>query len=252
MKAHPGLAASWCLLGALAVLAPALRAQEFPLQDAKPLLVARSAWAELPSLYDPDTNSQPAPTKAPHSLDLGPMGSWKPADILPFLGGGLLGLVIHESGHVSMGYALNAHPSTQRVSGSGVSFFAIRYGRDLSPREAYACSSAGFWFQYASSEWVLKEHPHLWTDDAPVAKGVFAFHLITSFVYAYAALSHNGPTARDTLGMAEALGIHERWIGVAVLVPAVLDLYRSFYPEARWAATTSRGFKLGFVLAVAK
>jgi hypothetical protein len=138
------------------------------------------------------------------------------------------------------------------VHGGGASFFAIRYGRELTPREAYTVSSAGFLFQYASSEWVLKEHPHLWTDDAPIAKGVFSFHLITSFVYAYGALFNSGPTARDTRGMAQALGINERWVGVAVLVPALLDLYRSIHPEAKWAVYSSRSVKVGFVLGIAK
>ena len=97
---------------------------------------------------------------------------------------------------------------------------------------------------------MLKEHPHLWQEDAPIAKGVFAFHIITSLVYAYGALSGNGPTARDTLGMADNLGIQERWIGLAILAPALLDLYRSVHPEANWAVYTSRTLKVGFVVGV--
>jgi hypothetical protein len=211
-------------------------------------------WTEVPSLSNPEKtaapNSEPFPIKT--GLSLGPFGVWKDSDVFPFLVGGLFGLTIHESGHLAMGYALNAHPSTQSVHGGGASFFAINYGRDLTPRESYMCSSGGFLFQYASSEWVLAKHPNLWKEDAPIAKGVFAFHIITSFVYAYGALAKTGPEARDTLGMANALGINERWLGLAVLAPAVLDLYRSFHPEAKWATYTSRSVKLGFVLAIAK
>jgi hypothetical protein len=188
----------------------------------------------------------------PHALNLKPFGTWRGSDIPPFLGGALLGLVIHESGHFSAAYALNADPSVHGVSGGGVSFFAVRYGRPLSPHDAYVVSTAGFLFQFASSEWVLAKHPDLWNEDAPIAKGVFAFHVVTSFVYAYGALLDTGPTARDTIGMASHLGISERWVGVAILVPALLDLYRSVHPEADWATYTSRSIKVGFVLTLTK
>jgi hypothetical protein len=203
------------------------------------------ALPALPGLALPEEPKKPG-------LDLGPIGVWKSSDIWPFLGGALLGLGIHESGHLISGYAIGAHPSTQRVSGGGASFIAITYDRTMSPRERYGVSSAGFVFQYAASEWVLEKHPHLWTDDAPVSKGVFAFHIVTSLIYAYGAICDKGPTARDTLAMAQSLGIHEKWVGVAVLLPALLDVYRSIYPEAKWACYTSRSVKLGFVLALAK
>ena len=35
-----------------------------------------------------------------------------------------------------------------------------------------------------------------------------------------------------------------------VLVPALLDAYRYFNPDARWAAWASRGAKMGSVLLV--
>jgi len=221
-------------------------------QGTAALLVASCLGAqELPVPMGLTPETSPSPT-AKHVLNLEPFGTWKPSDILPFLGGAVLGLAIHESGHMAMGYALNAHPSTQHVSGGGVSFFAIRYDRPLSQSEAYAVSTGGFLAQFASSEWVLASHPHLWTEDAPVAKGVFAFHLATSFVYAYGALAGKGPTARDTLGMSKSLGVQERWVGMAILVPALLDTYRSLHPESRWAATTSRTFKVGFAVGLTR
>ena len=83
-------------------------------------------------------------------------------------------------------------------------------------------------------------------------KGAFAFHLATSLVYAYAALAKSGPPERDTLGMARGLGIHERWVGLAILLPAALDAYRSFHPDAPWATWTSRGLKVSFVFALTR
>jgi hypothetical protein len=81
---------------------------------------------------------------------------------------------------------------------------------------------------------------------------LLTFHVITSLVYAGAAFGNTGPVERDTRGMAESLGIKERWVGVLILAPAVLDTYRYFHPDARWAAWSSRGVKMGSVALVLK
>ena len=52
--------------------------------------------------------------------------------------------------------------------------------------------------------------------------------------------------------MADAIGVDEPWIGMLILAPAVLDAYRYFHPDARWAAWASRGVKIGSVLLVLK
>jgi hypothetical protein len=76
---------------------------------------------------------------------------------------------------------------------------------------------------------------------------MLTFHVATSLVYAGAAFGKTGPIERDTRGMASSRRISERWIGVMVLAPALLDAYRYFNPDARWASWASRSAKLGSV-----
>jgi hypothetical protein len=52
--------------------------------------------------------------------------------------------------------------------------------------------------------------------------------------------------------MAASSRVDERWIGVMLLAPAVLDAWRYFHPNAKWAAWTSRGAKVGMVVLVAR
>ena len=52
--------------------------------------------------------------------------------------------------------------------------------------------------------------------------------------------------------MAAASRIDERWIGALVLAPAILDAWRYYHPDAKWAAWTSRGVKIGMVLMVVR
>lgn len=173
-------------------------------------------------------------------------------DVPPFLGGALVGLVIHESGHYLMDVALGTDPYVKRTDSAGIPFFAVTYRKEVTPRQEYAIAAAGFWMQHAMAEAILNKYPRVW-DDAPTSvKGAFAFHLVTSLIYGYAALAKSGPPERDTLGMARGLGINERWVGAAVLLPAALDLYRSFHPDAPWAKWSSRGVKIGFAFALTK
>jgi hypothetical protein len=61
-----------------------------------------------------------------------------------------------------------------------------------------------------------------------------------------------GPPERDTRGMSRSIGVNEGAIGVIVMAPAVLDGYRYFNPEARWAKWASRLVKAGSVVLVVK
>ena len=106
--------------------------------------------------------------------------------------------------------------------------------------------------QHAENEWLLSRRPDLRLERAPLAKGVFAFNVITSMAYAGAAFAKTGPVERDTRGMAASLRIDERWIGALVLAPAVLDAWRYRHPDAKWAAWTSRGVKIGMVVMVVR
>ena len=166
--------------------------------------------------------------------------------------GGAAGLGLHEAGHLVANWAFEEKVKVKKVDYKGIPFFALSHAPDLSPRREYVVSSAGFWTQYLYSEQILTHHPNLRHEESPFRKGMLTFHVVTSFVYAGAALGKTGPVERDTRGMAASRRIDERWIGMLVLVPAVLDMYRYFNPDARWAAWTSRGVKMGSVALVVK
>jgi hypothetical protein len=102
-------------------------------------------------------------------------------------------------------------------------FLAIAHRSDLSPRREFTITSAGFWAQEATNEWLLTRRPSLRSRRAPVAKGA---------------------------SLADSIRVDERAIGAIVLAPALLDAYRYFKPEARWAKWGSRAAKAGSVLLV--
>ena len=165
-----------------------------------------------------------------------------------FLAGGALALVIHESGHVVFGELFGTQVGVRKVHFGPMPFFAITYRGDLSRRRQFVVSSAGFWMQRATSEAILSLRPQLRQEQRPLLKGMLAFDVISSVAYAGAAFAKAGPVERDTRAMAAALRVDERWVGLLVLAPAVLDAWRYFHPEARWACWTSRGIKIGAVL----
>ena len=166
--------------------------------------------------------------------------------------GGAAGLVLHESGHLVADWAFEEKVVVKKVDYKGIPFFALSHAHDLSPRREYVVSSAGFWSQYLYSEQILTHHPNLKNEQSPFRKGVLTFHVVTSLMYSGAAFGKTGPVERDTRGMAESIKINERWLGVLILAPALLDSYRYFHPDARWAAWTSRGVKMGSVALVLK
>jgi hypothetical protein len=171
--------------------------------------------------------------------------------ILEFLGGAGVGLGLHESGHVVTSAIFDADPGIKTIHFGPIPFFAITHAPQ-SPKREFVISSAGFWMQHASSEWILTARPDLKSQPAPFLKGLLAFDLLNSIGYAGVAFAQAGPEERDTLGMAHATGIDEPWIGAMILVPAVLDGWRYFAPEARWAKWSSRVAKVALVLLVVK
>ncbi len=166
--------------------------------------------------------------------------------------GGAAGLGLHEAGHLVANWAFEEKVVVKKVNYKGIPFFALAHAPDLSPRREYVVSSAGFWTQYLYSEQILTHHPNLKDEKSPFRKGMLTFHVVTSLVYAGAALGRTGPIERDTRGMASSRRIDERWIGVMVLAPAILDVYRYFNADARWATWASRGVKMGSVALVLK
>jgi hypothetical protein len=171
---------------------------------------------------------------------------------LKFLGGGALGLAAHESGHLLFDGLFGADPGLKKVSFHGIPFFAITHDAGLSPRKEFIIDSAGFWVQEATNEIILSRRPNLRRESAPVLKGLVAFNVIASVSYAGAAFARTGPLERDTRGMAEALRWKEPYVGLLILIPAILDAVRYYDPGARWAVWGSRAAKIGGVVLIAR
>lgn len=172
-------------------------------------------------------------------------------DAARFLVGAALGLAAHEAGHVISGAIFGADPGVKPISYGRVPFFAITHDT-VSPAREYTIAASGFFVQHATSEWVLSRRPGLRGEHAPYAKGMLAFNVLTSTVYATAAFGRLGPPERDTLAMAEALDVGEPLVGAMILAPAVVDTWRYFKPESKWAPWVSRALKVGAVLVVVR
>ena len=185
-----------------------------------------------------------APARAQQESTIGKVGK--------VLLGGAAGLGVHEAGHLVADWAFEEKVVVKKVDFKGIPFFALSHAPDLSPRREYVASSAGFWAQYLYSEQILTHHPNLRREQSPFRKGMLTFHIVTSLMYAGAAFGKTGPVERDTRGMAFSRRIDERWVGVMVLAPAILDAFRFFNPDARWAAWASRGGKMASVALVLK
>lgn len=170
-----------------------------------------------------------------------------PKQITLTAAGVITALAVHESGHVLAGILLNAHPRTKAIDYAGIPFFSIHH-EHTTPRKEYVIASAGFWMQHAGSEWLLTKRPQLRHEHAPFLKGVLAFNIALSAMYAGAAVLHAGPPERDPRSMAVSLG-RDGWpegtIGAVVIAPALLDTFRYFNPDSKWAAWTSRALKVG-------
>jgi len=169
-------------------------------------------------------------------------------DVVEFLTGGGAAFVTHEGGHLLFDAIFDAKPFVESVRFGPFPFFAVSHQR-VSPREEFVISSAGFWTQEATAEWLLTRRPDLRHEHAPFAKGALAFDVLTSLGYGAVAMFEAGPAERDTRGMS-LVGIDERAIGAVVIAPALLDAYRYVRPESRWAPWASRALKLGSVLLV--
>ena len=168
----------------------------------------------------------------------------KTAQWLQFVGGAAVGFGAHESGHVFFDVVFDASPGVKRIDFAGIPFFAVTHDA-VSPREEFTISSAGFWVQHATSEWLLTSHPHLKDERAPFLKGWLAWNVAASGVYSVAAFGRFGPLERDTRGMATSLDVPEPWIGALIAAPAALDTWRYLHPESRWARWASRVTKVG-------
>jgi hypothetical protein len=165
-------------------------------------------------------------------------------DVARFFAGAAVGLGLHESAHLIADEAFGANPGVRKVSAGFIPFFAITH-EPVTPVKEFTISSAGFWAQHLGSEVLLSRQPHLHDQHSPMLKGLLAFNVVTSVMYAGAAFARHGPLERDTRGMAVSASVDEPWIGVSVLVPAVLDTARYYRPDSRLLRWASRAAKVG-------
>lgn len=172
-------------------------------------------------------------------------------DVARFFAGAALGLGFHESAHLIADEAFRANPGVRKVSAGFFPFFAITH-EPVSPTEEFVISSAGFWAQHIGSELSLSRHPHLREEHAPVLKGLLVFNVVTSAIYSGAAFTRHGPVERDTRGIALSAAIDERWVGVTILAPAVLDAARYYRPNSRILRWASRAAKVSGTLLIFK
>jgi len=168
-----------------------------------------------------------------------------------FLAGGGVAFLAHESAHLFFDVLFDTTPVVKSVHFGPIPFFAVSHV-SATPAQEFIISSAGFWTQEATDEWLLSRRPDIRREHAPFAKGVLAFNVLTSIGYGTVAMFEAGPAERDTRGMAVASGIDERVIGAIVMAPAILDAYRYVRPASRWAPWTSRALKIGSVLLALK
>ncbi len=235
-----------------AALAAVLVILAFPLQcrsmevnlaiGAVPVLnFSRDAADEKPQ----PAAAAPAEPSAPQR----PMGMWA-GDPPKFFQGAFVALLGHESGHLITNAAIGTDLYLKGVHYGPVPFFTIEPGRRLDRHEHYITASAGFNGQHLMNEWLLTTHPNLRRENDPFLKGIATFNFWLTMGYAATAFAGTGPVERDTKGMADSLGWNERWVGVMILVPTMLDRYRYDHPEAKWAKTASRLSKL-FIIGLA-
>ena len=159
-----------------------------------------------------------------------------------------LGLGIHEGGHLLANWAFRSDVYVKKVHGGGIPFFAIAHRGVLPEWQEQVVSSVGFWTQFAAAEHILTRTPEIRSQQAQVRKGQLAFHIGLSVLYGAAGLGQLGPPERDTRGIARGIGVNERWVGVAVLAPGVLDAYRYYRGSSRWARWGSRAAKMALLL----
>ena len=171
-------------------------------------------------------------------------------EVISFLVGAGVGLAAHEGGHLLFNVLFDADPGVKKIAFGPFPFFAITHRPDVSRRREFVISSAGIWVQNATNEWLLTKRPRLREERAPFAKGLLTFNLLLSAGYSGIAFAGAGPAERDTRSMATSGRMHERWVGVMILAPAVLDAVRYFNPDAGWARWSARGAKAAAALMV--
>ena len=125
-------------------------------------------------------------------------------------------------------------------------FFAIQPCCNLTRQEQYAVASAGFMVQYVNSELIFWISPRIRSQRHAFLKGVLALDIGLSIGYAISSFLPDGiaPQQSDTGTMARALGVPQWQVGLMILTPALVDIYRYLVPTSVWAPWVSVQTKL--------
>src|SRR5205807_391240 len=109
-------------------------------------------------------------------------------DTVKFLTGAGAALVLHEGGHLTFDVIFDAQPRLEGVQFGPFPFVAVTHRSGLSPRREFTISSAGFWVQEGTDEWLL--NPDRCgsglraCEGAWFSKGMLAFNVLNSVGYA--------------------------------------------------------------------
>jgi hypothetical protein len=166
------------------------------------------------------------------------------ADYAWLVAGGATSFVGHELGHVATDLMLGKKFDFVETHLGPIPFFAIQPCCDLTPRELYVIASAGFNVQNVSSELILLISPRIRSRRHAFLKGVLIFDVALSLGYAITGFAGIGPPQSDVNSMARALGIQPWEVGIFLLIPAVMDVYRYLAPSSTWAPWVSVQGKL--------
>lgn len=166
-------------------------------------------------------------------------------DWLLLLAGAATGLVAHESGHLTLDFALQTHPTLEPVHLGPLPFFAIQPNDVDGDRELYAITMMGFLSEALSTEAIFARHPDLVHHHRPFLEGMLAFHVVLDVSYAITGIANVGPSQSDVNSMARASGIPRWGISTMLLVPVAFDLLRYIRPDTRrWSMWVGMGSRL--------
>jgi hypothetical protein len=166
------------------------------------------------------------------------------ADYAWFLLGAATSFVGHELGHVVTDVMLDKKVNFVETHLGPIPFFAIQPCCNLARRELYVIASAGFNVQNVNSELILLISPRLRSRRHAFLKGVLMFDVVLSLGYAITGFAGVGPSQSDVNSMARALEVPPWQVGIFLVVPAVMDLYRYLVPSSTWAPWVSVQGKL--------
>jgi hypothetical protein len=180
------------------------------------------------------TLATPAQAKVEREADFRKLKDWA-----WFALGAASGFVAHELAHVVADVIFGKSISFVGVHLGPFPFFAIQPCCNLTPKEQYVVASAGFNMQSIDSELIFWLAPHLRSRRQAYLKGVLALDVALSLGYGITALAGIGPPQSDVNTMARGLGTPTWPIGIGLIVPAAVDVYRYLVPDSRWAPWVS-------------